>query len=256
MITEPSSASRRRYGFPNVVGMEWIKLRSLRSTWWTLAVTAVGAVGIAVAVGINTENASGDLTNNVLAGIAPGLLLTGLLGVLVMTSEYTSGTIRSTLAAVPNRRLLLAAKAAVFAVVALVVGEATSLLAFLAGGVALPDSIPAPGLTEPGVLRAVILAGAGFCLIGLVGLGLGAVIRHSAAAIAVLVGGVYVVMQMVGVLSVTIVGYAPVAIVANSLSVVQPVEDMLSPWTGLAVLCVYAAVALCSGGWLLERRDT
>jgi ABC-2 type transport system permease protein len=252
----PSNASRGRYGFASAAAMEWIKLRSLRSTWWALAATAVGAVGIAVAVGANTENATGDLTNNVLAGIAPGLLLTGLLGVLVMTSEYSSGTIRLTLAAVPNRRLLLAAKAAVFAIVALVVGEATSLLAFFAGGAALPSSIPAPTLTEPGVLRAVVLAGAGFCLIGLMGLGLGAIIRHSAAAIAVLVVGVYVVAQMVGVLSETTVGYAPVAIVANSLSAVRPVEDMLSPWAGLAVLCLYVTVALCSGGWLLERRDT
>jgi ABC-2 type transport system permease protein len=255
MIAETSSASRRRYGFPNVLGMEWIKLRSLRSTWWTLAITAVGAVGIAVAVGVNTEDASGDLTNNALAGIAPGLLLTGLLGVLVMTSEYTSGTIRATLAAVPNRRLLLAAKAAVFAVVALVVGEATSLLAFFAGRAALPSAVPRPALSEPGVLRAVVLAGAGFCLIGLIGLGLGAVIRHTPAAIAVLVGGVYVVAQMVGALSVTAAGYVPVSIVANSLSTVQPLQDMPSPWTGLGVLCLYAAVTLCGGGLLLDRRD-
>jgi ABC-2 type transport system permease protein len=253
--TQPPKAAHRRYGFPDVARMEWIKLRSLRSTWWTLALTAAGAVGIAVAVGVNTNNASGDLTNNALAGIAPGLLLTGLFGVLVMTSEYTSGTIRPTLAAVPNRRLLLAAKAAVFAVVALVVGEATSVVAFFAGRAALPSSIPGPALHEPGVLRAVLLAGAGFCLIGLVGLGLGAVIRHTPAAIAVLVGGVYVVAQMVGALSETAAGYVPVSIVANSLSTVQPLEGMPSPWTGLSVLCLYAALALCMGGWLLERRD-
>jgi ABC-2 type transport system permease protein len=254
-ITKAPKASRRRYGFPNVARMEWIKLRSLRSTRWTLALTPAGAVGIAVAVGVNTNNASGDLTNNALAGIAPGLLLTGLLGVLAMSSEYTSGTIRPTLAAVPNRRLVLAAKAAVFAVVALVVGEATSLLAFFAGHAALPSAIAAPALSDPGVLRAVVLAGAGFCLIGLIGLGLGAVIRHTPAAIAVLVGGVYVVAQMVGALSVTAAGYVPVSIVANSLSTVQPLQDMPSPWTGLGVLCLYAAVTLCGGGLLLDRRD-
>ena len=94
--------------------MEWIKLRSLRSTWWTLAVTAAGTVGIGVAVGLNSRNASEDLTNNALAGVVPGLLLAGALGVLTMTSEYTSGTIRATLAAIPRRPLVLAAKAAVF----------------------------------------------------------------------------------------------------------------------------------------------
>ena len=80
-----------RYGLAQAARMEWIKLRSLRSTWWTLAVTAAGTVGIGVAVGLNTRDASGDLTNNALAGVVPGLLLAGALGVLTMTSEYTSG---------------------------------------------------------------------------------------------------------------------------------------------------------------------
>ena len=91
-----------RYGLAQAARMEWIKLRSLRSTWWTLAVTIAGTVGIGAAVGLNTRNATGDLTNNALAGVVPGLLLTGALGVLSMTSEYTSGTIRATLAAIPR----------------------------------------------------------------------------------------------------------------------------------------------------------
>jgi hypothetical protein len=95
--------------------MEWIKLRTLRSTWWTIGIGVAGAVAIGVAVGHGTKNTSGDLTNNALAGMVPGLLLAGVLGVLMMTSEYSSGTIRATLAAVPGRPLLLAAKAAVSA---------------------------------------------------------------------------------------------------------------------------------------------
>src|ERR671921_788483 len=116
--------------------MEWIKLCSLRSTWWILALTIAGAVGIAVAVGINTKDAAADLTNNALAGISLGLLLVGVLGVLVMTGEYSSGMIRATLAAIPNRPLVLAAKAAVFGAVALAVGEAAAFIAFLVGGAA------------------------------------------------------------------------------------------------------------------------
>ena len=141
--------------------MEWIKLRSLRSTWWTLAVTVAGATAIAVAVGAGTKRGSGDLTNNALAGIAPGLLLIGVLGVLTMTSEYSSGMIRATLAAVPSRSLLLAAKATVFGLVTLVVGEATALLAFTLGGAALPSRIRPPSLGDPGVLRAILLSGVG-----------------------------------------------------------------------------------------------
>jgi ABC-2 type transport system permease protein len=257
-------ATRGRYGLAQVIRMEWIKLRSLRSTWWTLAITVAGTIGIGIAVGLNTQNASGDLTNNALAGVVPGLLLAGALGVLTMTSEYTSGMIRATLAAIPRRPLVLAAKAAVFGGLTLAVGEAAAFISFLAGGAALRRGITAPALTQPGVLRAVVLAGAGFCLIGLLGLGLGAIIRHSAAAIAVLVGGVYVLAQFIGALVHGAAAYMPILIVANSLTTTRPepchagpgqCAQFLSAWAGLGVLCAYAAVALAIGGWLLARRD-
>jgi ABC-2 type transport system permease protein len=258
--TATSRVPRGHYGFSHAARMEWIKLRSLRSTWWALAATVAGAVGIAVAVGVNTKDAAADLTNNALAGISLGLLLTGVLGVLLMTGEYSSGMIRATLTAIPNRPLVLAAKAAVFGAVALAVGEVAAFVAFFAGGAALPDRIPAPTLGQPGVLRAVVLSGAGYCLIGLLGLGLGAVVRHTPAAIAVLVGGVYVLAQLVAAFAPAIMPYLPVAIVANSLGVVQPVAiegqlHFLSPWAGLGMLCLYAAVTLGAGTWLLARRD-
>jgi ABC-2 type transport system permease protein len=253
-----------RYGLAQAARMEWIKLRSLRSTWWTLAVTAAGTVGIGLAVGLNTRDASGDLTNNALAGVVPGLLLTGALGVLTMTSEYTSGTIRATLAAIPRRPLVLAAKAAVFGAVTLIVGEAASFISFLADAATLRRGIAAPTLGQPGVLRAVVLSGAGFCLIGLLGLGLGAIIRHSAAAVGVLVAGVYVVAQVIGFIAHGAAAYMPILIVGNSLSTTKPVTcgtngascpRFLSAWAGLGVLCLYAVIALAVGGWLLARRD-
>ena len=147
------------YRFGHVARMEWIKLRTLRSTWWTLAITTAGAVAIAVAVGLNTKNAAGDLTNNALAGMIPGLLFAGVLGVLVVTGEYTAGMIRATLAAIPRRPWVLAAKAAVFGAVALVLGEAATFLSFFAGGAALRHGIHLLTLSQPGVLRAVVLSG-------------------------------------------------------------------------------------------------
>ena len=214
---------RGRYGLAQAARMEWIKLRTLRSTWWTLAVTAAGTVGIGVAVGLNTRDASGDLTNNALAGVVPGLLLAGALGVLTMTSEYTSGTIRATLAAIPRRPLVLAAKAAVFGAVTLIVGEAASFTAFFADSATLRHGIAAPTLGQPGVLRAVVVTGAGFCLIGLLGLGLGAIIRHSAAAVGALVAAVYVIAQFIGFIAHGAAPYMPILIVANSLSTTKPV---------------------------------
>ncbi|MFL6129164.1 MAG: hypothetical protein ACJ73E_08860 [Mycobacteriales bacterium] len=243
------------YRFSHAARMEWIKLRSLRSSWWTLAVTAAGATALAITVGVNTEDAAADLTNNALAGIVPGLLTIGVLGVLLMTGEYSSGAIRSTLTAIPNRPLLLAAKAAVFGAVALGVGEAAAFVAFFAGGAALPGRIPPPALGQPGVLRAVVLSGVGVCLIGLLGLAVGTIVRHTGAAIAVLVGGVFVGAQVVGAAARPALGYIPVSIVANSLAVAEPLPGVPAPWAGLAVLCLYVAVALSVAAWLLARRD-
>jgi ABC-2 type transport system permease protein len=251
------------YRFTDVARMEWIKLRTLRSTWLALAITVVGAIGIAVAVGVNTRDPAEDLTNNVLGGMVPGMLFAGVLGVMVMTGEYASGMIRATLAAIPRRPLLLAAKAAVFGAVALVLGEAATFISFFAGSALMRHGIPAPTLGQPGVLRAVVLSGTSFCLIGLIGLGLGAIIRHTAATIAVLVAGVYLV-SLIGVIGHGVAAYLPILIVANSLSTTKPVTcgahaggcpHFLSAWAGLGMLCLYAAVALAVGGWLLARRD-
>ena len=109
MTTVTEGAAAGHYRFRHVARMEWIKLRTLRSTWWTLVITAAAGTAMAVAIGLNTISRSADLTNNVLAAVIPGLLLIGVLGVLVMTSEYTSGLIQATLAAAPRRPLLLAA---------------------------------------------------------------------------------------------------------------------------------------------------
>ncbi|MGX6603135.1 ABC transporter permease subunit [Micromonosporaceae bacterium Da 78-11] len=253
-----------RYGLVQAARMEWIKLRSLRSTWWTLAVTVAGTVGIGLAVGLNSRDAAGDLTNNALAGVVPGLLLAGVLGVLTMTGEYSSGTIRTTLAAIPRRPLMLAAKAVVFGAVTLVVGEVAAFTAFLAATATVRHGLTAPALGDPGVLRAVVSSGAAFCLIGLIGLGLGAVVRHSAAAVGVLVAGVYVGAQVVGFVARDAAAYMPILILENSLSTTAPVTcgtdaaacpHFLSAWAGLGVLSGYAAVALAVGGWLLSRRD-
>ena len=251
------------YRFRQVARMEWIKLRTLRSTWWALAITAAGGAVMAIAIGLNTISRSADLTNNVLAGVIPGLLLIGVLGVLVMTSEYTSGMIRATLAASPRRPLLLAAKATVFGAAALVVGEAAAFLAFFAGGAAFRHGVSAPALSQSGVLRAIMLGGASYCLIGLLGLGLAAIIRHTAAAIAVLVAGVFLIGPIIGAAARGVAAYLPVFIIGNSLTATKPQScagtaqcvHFLPPWVGLAVLSLYAAAGLAIGGWLLVRRD-
>jgi hypothetical protein len=258
----PTRLPRARHQFARAAHMEWIKLRSLRSTWWALLATTVGMIAIGVVTMANTEAPGAakadtfDPVNNVLAGIALGQLIVGVLGVLTVTGEYSCGAIRATLAAVPNRPLLLAAKAGVLGLVTSVVGEVVAFVTFLAGRAALDTAVPRPALGDPGVLRAVVLSGAYLALVGLLGVALGAVVRHTAAAVGVLVGVLYVVPAVLsGLTGTTVAKFFPTMIAGNSLAVSKPVADCLPPWAGFGVLCGYVVAALAGGGWLLVRRD-
>jgi hypothetical protein len=243
-----------------VVRMEWRKLRTVRSTWWILLIFAAGLVGVAVLdadMGPAQPAPSYDPTQNAFGGLAVAQLVMGILGVLMLSSEFASGSIRATFAAVPRRGRVLAAKATVLAAVTLAVGEALAFAAFAAFQVAARHGVPHASLGQPGVLRAVLLAGAYPCLIGFIGLGLAAVIRHTAGAISAIVGVLFVlplVLLPLGWHS-AVMKFLPWMIAVNSLAAVKPVVNSLSAGTGLAMLCLYAAAALAAGGWVLLRRD-
>lgn len=243
-----------------VAHMEWNKLRTVRSTWWILAVFVAGMVGLAVLVGATGPqhpDSSYDPTETLFTGLAVGQLAIGILGVLVMSSEFGSGSIRATFAAVPRRGWVLAAKAAVVAAVTLVTGELLAFAAFAAFQLAARHGVPHSSLGQPGVLRAVLLGGAYPCLIGLTGLGLAAVIRHTAGAISAVVGVVFLlplVLLPLGEHS-AVMKFLPEEIAENSLTAVKPVTDSLSAGAGFGMLCLYAAVALAAGGWALAHRD-
>jgi ABC-2 type transport system permease protein len=205
-------------------------------------------------IGSNSVNPADDVTNNILGCIALAQVVFGSLGALVVTGEFSSGTIHATLAAIPNRALLLAAKAGVFGVVVLVAGEVTVFVAFFAGKAALGPHVPQPSLSQPDVLRAVVFTGFYLALIGLIGLALGAIVRHSAGAICLLVGVVFVLPAL------RLGGHAgmrffPEIIAANSLSTTHPVGGQLPALAGLAMIALYAAVLLAVAGYELVRRD-
>jgi ABC-2 type transport system permease protein len=266
-LTRTASATTQGYGFRSVTRMEWLKLRSVRSTAWILLVFAVGLIGLAILVMAHqhwatmspADRASFDPTNNSYAGLAIGQLAFGVLGALVITTEFSSGMIRATLAAVPRRPLLLAAKAAVLAAVTLVVGEVLAFGAFAVGELVLRSPAPHATLGQPGVLRAVLMAGAYPALIALIALGLGAVIRHTAGAISAVVGILFVLPLILLPLGISVqnsVGpFMPMLIAENSLTAVKPVAHSLSPGAGFGVLCLYAVLALAAGTWALARRD-
>jgi ABC-2 type transport system permease protein len=257
------------YGFRSVARMEWVKLRSVRSTWWVLGIVAAGMIGLAI-LSLATysshythmsaaDRASFDPTENSFVGLAIGQLIMATFGALAITSEFSSGMIRATLAAVPNRPLLLAAKAAVAGAVALAAGEILAFAGFLAGQAAVASPAPHATLGQPGVLRAVLMAGAYLCVAALIGLGLGAIIRHTAGAIGAAVGLIFVLPLVLLPLPISAqhatMKFLPELIAENSLTAVKPVTWALSPWAGLGMLCLYTAALLGAGAILLAKRD-
>jgi ABC-2 type transport system permease protein len=266
-LTRGTTRTSGRYGFRNVAEMEWLKLRSIRSTAWIMLIFAAGMIGIAILVlgHFNwasmpaAERAGFDPTNQGFAGLAIGQLAFGVLGALVITSEFSSGMIRATFAAVPRRGLLMAAKAAVLGAVTLVAGEALAFVSWAVGEAVLRSPAPHASLGQPGVLRAVLMAGAYPALIALIALGLGTIIKHTAGAICAVVGILFVLPLILLPLGTSIqnsVGqFLPMMIAENSVTAVKPVSHSLSPALGLGLLCLYAAVALVAGSWALARRD-
>lgn len=243
-----------------VVRMEWRKLWSVGSTWCILLAFAGTLLAYAVLAGSGGPTQPDGLydpTDNVMQGLALGQLTLGVLGVLVLSSEFGSGSIRSTFAAVPRRGRVLAAKAAVVAVVTLVAGEVLAFAAALTFGLAAPAGVPHPPLGQSGSLRAVVLSGAYPCLFALIALGLTAVIRHTAGAVSTVVGGMSVLPMLLGSMGQhnAFLRFLPENIMFNSFASVRPLHGGLSGWAGLGVLCVYAAVALAVGGWALLSRD-
>jgi ABC-2 type transport system permease protein len=273
ITTTIPAPSTPRYRSAGVVRSEWTKLRSVRSTTWTLLATVVITIGIGI-IATATEatrwahtppvsRLSFDPTNLSLTGLLFGQLAIGILGVLVISAEYGTGTIRSSLAAVPDRRLFLAVKAAVFALVVLVVGEVVCFGAFFIGQMLIGGGAPHATIGQPGVLAAVAGSGLYLALLGLLALGLGSIIRHSAGAIAAFVGVLLIIPLIVQALPTSLnhaIGkFEPVTIGNAMASVNTHVDHGSTPafnaWVGLALMAGYAALALVIGGWRMMRRD-
>jgi ABC-2 type transport system permease protein len=253
---------------PRVLRSEWIKLRSLRSTKITLLVSFLLMAGIGLLTAAITASqwshlsassrASFDAVGTVLQGHQFAQLAIGVLGVLVISSEYSSGMIRSTFAAVPTRLPVLWAKAGVFSVVTLVTMTIASLVAFFSGMAVLSSHHLQVALSAPGVTRAVFGAALYLAVVGLLGVGLGALLRNTAGAIASLVGLLLLVPPLVGLLPSTINSHITPYLPSNAGEALLNVHHQagsLSPWAGFALMCGYALVALAAAAFVVRRRD-
>jgi hypothetical protein len=254
--------------FRAVARAEWTKMRSVRSTTWTLLVAIGLAVGFGALVAVSqisswdtldpAVRARFDPTAFSLSGLFLAQIAVGVLGALLITSEYATGQIRATLAATPQRLTVLAAKAATFVAIVLAVGLVSSFSAFLVGQAIFSAEGIGGSLGDPGVLRAVIGGALYLAAVGVLGLGLGTILRRTAGAISAFIGILVIVPLVAGFFPASwneSVGKFFPARAGMAVFNVVPDPTSLSPWVGFAVLVTYASVSLLVGGLLLVRRD-
>ena len=247
---------------------EWTKLRSVRSTFWALTVTVVlgialgAAISAAAAHGYARSSVSGKLswdpTGVSLDGMAIAQLAIAVLGVLCISSEYSSGMIRTSLTAVPKRGRVLAAKSLVLAAVTFVVGEATSFTAFFAGQALISGHAPHAALGDPGVARAVAGAGLYLTALAVLGVAAGTLLRHPAAAIACMIAVLLVLPGIAQALPDSwrnpVTEFWP-TLAGGQLTTVYHSAHTLQPWPGFAVMCLFTAIVYAIAWTLLNRRD-
>ena len=251
---------------------EWTKLVTVRSTLWSLLLLVILTPGLsALLTWLNEHNwAKADPSTALrtsstirrVSSSAPvfafGQLTICVLGVLVMAGEYSTGSIRSSLLAVPKRTSMLAAKCAVFAFVVFVFGEIVAFPSFLIGAKILHNHVVV-SLGDTGVLRAVIGGGLYLAVLGLFALAIGALVRHTAGAITGVIAFVLVLAPLAqllpGSLGKHVHAYLPSEAGHLVAQAHQAKGDLLSPWQGFGVFCLWTALLLALAAWLLNRRD-
>jgi ABC-type transport system involved in multi-copper enzyme maturation permease subunit len=270
-----TTTAQRQSAVPNarltgagILRSEWTKTRSLRSTVWSFIAAIVLLVGVSALISFATadnwktmdpgERAGFDATSTSIAGGFLAQLAIGVLGVLLISGEYSTGMIRSTMSAVPRRLPALWGKVVVFTVVTFITMLVSTLLAFAIGQQLLKSTGASVGFGDPQVMRALVGAALYLTVVGLLGMGLGALLRHSAGAISTLVG-ILLVLPIINAflpadLQRTIRKFLP-GEAGQQVLMVVPNPDALSPWAGFGVFVGYAALVMVVAAFLLKRRD-
>jgi len=262
-LTRPPAAVRPTT-MANTFRAEWTKLRTLRSTWLTVAgavIASVGLAGLICAAQVSQwdqmspqQRAEFDPTSTALIGVLFASVILGCLAVRAITSEYSTGMIRVTFSAIPGRRGVLAAKAAILATIALPVALATNLASFFLGRQILATKGVSMSLSQTGVVQAIVFGALTVSLVTVMGLGLGGIIRRTAGATTALSVGV-IGSQILGLaLPESARQYLPGSAI-QAVTSVRETAGLLSPGKALAVLAAYALVALATASRLVASRD-
>jgi ABC-2 type transport system permease protein len=252
----------------DTLASEWTKLRTVRSTYWSVLLAVVLGIGIGClfawggashySTASLADKATFDPTALSTAGGFFAQLALGVMAILAVSSEYSTGTIRTTCAAVPQRGYSLAAKAGLVGVICLILGLGIAFGAFFLCHAIFAHYHLAVGLSSPGVARAVVGAGLYICVLGLFSIGIASIIRHTAGAITVLVAFVFIIPIMSGLLpdswQENFSRYLPSNAGGAITSVVQQ-SNSLRPWPGFFVFLAWALGSLAVGWYLLRTRD-
>ncbi|WP_151480735.1 ABC transporter permease [Streptomyces albicerus] len=247
-----------RAGFPQALAHEWIKFRSVRSlvltTVATAAVPVLGAVFVAATGSLQPDDTvlGGSLSLSVVAQI-----LAAVVGALVITGEYGSGTIRSTFAATPRRATVLAAKAALLAGLTYALALVSCALAYLVGDALLEEGRYAQGKLLP----ALFGIAASFAVAALLGLAVGTLVRHSAGAVTAVIG-VLLLPSLLGPLfgdaQRWVAGISPTAALQKLTQTSDATAETvgsLGPWPSLLLVAGYTAALLLLAAGALRGRD-
>jgi ABC-2 type transport system permease protein len=278
--TAQAPAARREapgaLSFAGVLRSEWIKLRSLRSTVWSYVIVIVIALGMSLIMSValmSGMTGGADLADlpaeqqialvvqSSTFGVAFGQLVAGVLGVLVISGEYTTGMIRSTLTAVPRRSPALAAKSVVLFVATFVVGVLAALGAFAVASVIVAQEGVSVSLLEPGVFLPMLGSALYLALIAVFALGVGTIIRSSAGGIAAVLGLVLLVptvLQMIpaewpGEVIPYLIGNAGLGIFGSATA--WPADGALGAWVSVLIVIGWVVAAMVGALALLKRRD-
>lgn len=254
---------------PAVLQSEWTKIRTVASTIWTLAVAflVTVAMGVALSALLNStfddlsrsERVTFDPTFVSFSGMILGQLAMVVFGVLVVGSEYSSGMIRTSLAAVPQRGAFLFSKLLVAGVLALVVGLLTGFVTFFLGQAVLGDH--GTTLGEPNVLRAVIGSGLYMALIALFSMGVATMLRSSMLSLGILMPFFFLVSQILASVpkAKEVARYFPDQAGSKIMQVVPGAmssdDGPYTPWEGMGIMVLWVVAALIGGYLVLKKRD-
>ncbi|MET7681143.1 ABC transporter permease [Streptomyces sp. NPDC005423] len=250
-----------------VIRSEWTKIRSVASTVWTLSLAVVVTLALGILISAlsardfdtmsDRDRLSFDPTFISFAGMGLGQLAMIVFGVLVVSNEYSTGMIRTSRAAVPQRATFLTGKLAVATALALVVGLVTSFATFFLGQAMLGSHSASIG--DPGVLRAVFGGGLYMMLIALFSMGVAVMLRSPMLSLGILMPFFFLISNILGNVPATkkVGRYLPDQAGSKIMRVVTPVDDSTpyGPWGGLGIMALWVAAAVIGGYVLLRRRD-